>query len=1413
MKATFLFFILTIGACYPAIGQTTEWIRGMGNTTAVLNLGCVDEFGGSYQLCLSYDTLQLDNLTTYSKNGRITGLVKRNDKGHTIWTKLIKGVPGTSLLLINSISADKAGGIYFSLYFNQDSVFVGNYLITNESQSSYNDQLTIVKIDTSGNVKWHTNLTVTTNSVSNSIGSFDPFFNSSVITANSNHVVMNFGCYEDSIKIKNKFYKFKYKNDDDLLFSIIINLNSTNGQVKYVHELEVKSYAKAIQSVSLLNDDVYAVFSAFGYNDSFDLKSKRYGHGNYIYKINSSGKLTKLHRYGLVRGYISNRTSIVASENKLYLAGTFYDSLLWNNSRTGLDTVMASPFVVCVDTNFNEIFTNITANSTAIFPFSQPDQGKCIAADGNFTYVLFRVFLYSGEQVTFLDQTFTGPIINGQIVTKLDEKGNVLWNFNFEGCSGSEIDVYPKGDLMIAGYYNKKFRIFNDSLGTYNRNIPFPFVAKIKDYNITRGDVSKGPYCAGDSFKLNFTAFGSYQAHNEFTAELSDENGNFTDTLPFYKMGSIKAVKDSFINCKFPKTQLSTSGSYRIRILSSSPRVQSFYKQDTLRMLIYSRDTADLGRDTVICAGKSITLFTYGGTKWEWSPDSNVLVKNGPRLQVRPSRTRMYRVVITDSSGCGVTDKDSIQVMVRQPLTIVHDTVISFCLNETLNLSPMATGGLSTGYKFTYQIDSAGKWYNITNNTQKVTKDIRARIILSDACSALNDTLQFNVKLDTNSNIKTTLAGDTLICPNAKGKFKLTANSCNDQFTYTWKFLSLNTYIDLVSDTTDTLSYFPAQEGYIVAIVKNTFTGKSARDSLFVKLKPRLLLQKINDTLICFGTNLNTDIHILKGVAPYVYEWRNFDSSSIHTSGTIVQTIRKTTRFVIKAADDCKTEGLDTFDVMIKPLPTIDFSIDTQYCFGASLISVATLTNSVPAYTFNWLLDNAAFANTQSINTTLTKEDTGTLTLQFRDACTDSTFTLVKNFNVLPAIKANAIGDTTICDGTTLNYTSAIRGGNGNYSITWLNVNTNNTSQNPIFNITPTATATHIRRMITDYCSQPDTQDITITKLAPLSVVFTGDTVLCEGKSTQWDLDPSGGNGNYQYTWTSQSSGTIFNTVNNFIFQSPNTDVIKINMTDKCSLDSVHISKSLIVVPYAKASLDIKPLAGCEPLVASINNTSLNASTYKLNGNIITAFPVTGVYTVSTNNKIVFIATNTTGCADTIDYGLQVYPRPKAKFTFLPVKPILQDEILFTNMTDTATTYNWSKNNVNFSTSTDARLIAEDTFVNFISLEAINKYGCRDTFTQSIKFNNPFIYFLPNAFSPNNDGTNEVFVPSITGMLFYTLEIYNFWGEKIFEGNMRGWDGTYQGSRVPSGHYLWRISMESDSHQKKYANGTVLVLY
>ena len=96
-----------------------------------------------------------------------------------------------------------------------------------------------------------------------------------------------------------------------------------------------------------------------------------------------------------------------------------------------------------------------------------------------------------------------------------------------------------------------------------------------------------------------------------------------------------------------------------------------------------------------------------------------------------------------------------------------------------------------------------------------------------------------------------------------------------------------------------------------------------------------------------------------------------------------------------------------------------------------------------------------------------------------------------------------------------------------------------------------------------------------------------------------------------------------------------------------------------------------------------------------------------------------------------------------------------------------------------------------------VVLTVTNQNGCQDTARGTVIINGIYLFYVPNTFTPDGDGTNEIFRPYGEGIDFsmYTMLIFDRWGELIYETDQPelGWDGTYKGKPVQVGTYIWKI--------------------
>lgn len=96
----------------------------------------------------------------------------------------------------------------------------------------------------------------------------------------------------------------------------------------------------------------------------------------------------------------------------------------------------------------------------------------------------------------------------------------------------------------------------------------------------------------------------------------------------------------------------------------------------------------------------------------------------------------------------------------------------------------------------------------------------------------------------------------------------------------------------------------------------------------------------------------------------------------------------------------------------------------------------------------------------------------------------------------------------------------------------------------------------------------------------------------------------------------------------------------------------------------------------------------------------------------------------------------------------------------------------------------------------FVMVEDNN--GCKAGDGATVKRLCDFTFYMPNAFSPNGDGKNDVFAPVFSDITDYKIEIFDRWGAKVFESTnpAYGWDGTYKQQVATSGTYIWQLSFK-----------------
>lgn len=175
---------------------------------------------------------------------------------------------------------------------------------------------------------------------------------------------------------------------------------------------------------------------------------------------------------------------------------------------------------------------------------------------------------------------------------------------------------------------------------------------------------------------------------------------------------------------------------------------------------------------------------------------------------------------------------------------------------------------------------------------------------------------------------------------------------------------------------------------------------------------------------------------------------------------------------------------------------------------------------------------------------------------------------------------------------------------------------------------------------------------------------------------------------------------------------------------------------------------------------------------------------------------------------------VEVYPVPVAMFITEPDQAtIVNPEISISDLSSGADSIRYDLGDGKFSDMRNLVNSYPDSGTFVIRQFASNSYGCADTFTKRIVIRYMFVFNAPTAFSPNKDGTNDVYAPGGIGLREYSMSIFNRWGEMVyFTDNSTPWDGTYMGEDVMEGVYAVYFKVRDFKGRWHFASTSFVLL-
>jgi gliding motility-associated-like protein len=172
---------------------------------------------------------------------------------------------------------------------------------------------------------------------------------------------------------------------------------------------------------------------------------------------------------------------------------------------------------------------------------------------------------------------------------------------------------------------------------------------------------------------------------------------------------------------------------------------------------------------------------------------------------------------------------------------------------------------------------------------------------------------------------------------------------------------------------------------------------------------------------------------------------------------------------------------------------------------------------------------------------------------------------------------------------------------------------------------------------------------------------------------------------------------------------------------------------------------------------------------------------------------------------------------PDADFEFGPEPPItmLDPTVHFYDMSTGAPVTSWTWNfadPLNTTSSVQNPVFMYDSHGSYaVQLSVATQYGCKDSTIKIVQVSEDYMLYLPNAFTPNGDGLNEVFAARGMGVKSLKMYIYDRWGNLLFftDDMEKGWDGTNKGEIMQEDVYVWKIELKTFKNETRQVKGTV----
>jgi gliding motility-associated-like protein len=251
------------------------------------------------------------------------------------------------------------------------------------------------------------------------------------------------------------------------------------------------------------------------------------------------------------------------------------------------------------------------------------------------------------------------------------------------------------------------------------------------------------------------------------------------------------------------------------------------------------------------------------------------------------------------------------------------------------------------------------------------------------------------------------------------------------------------------------------------------------------------------------------------------------------------------------------------------------------------------------------------------------------------------------------------------------------------------------------------------------------------------------------------------------------------------------------------------------VYPVPTESVNPDKMAGCEPLSITFNQDPNNTYSWNFGNGTGTGSPVTRTYDyaggTNGNYTVTLTSTSNKNCTSSTDISITVYEKPTADFSYGPddisnLSPMAEFKDLSFPSTK-VNSWDWSFGDGKTDTQQNPEHMYPGDGSYLVWLRVKTSEGCVDSTMRPLSILESYTFYVPNAFSPNDDGVNDEFGGKGIGITAYEMYVYNRWGEEIYSSTdiEKPWNGKVKGTgqMAQVDVYVYKIIV-TDFQKKKH---------